>query len=246
MRGQRSRRDVRGLGDFRLGLLVPSSNTTMEKEFNLMRPKSATVHAARVRLREVVVSELLSMEREIELEALKLSDARVDVIGFGCTTGSLARGLGHDKEIVSRIERVTKIPAVATAGAVVEALKALKLSRISVGTPYSDQVNALEKRFLEQSGFQIVKMKGLGIVDNTEIGKQSQRVVYALVKEVEAAEAEAVFISCTNLPTISVLEKLEKELEKPVVSSNTATMWAMLRRIGYKKEIRGYGRLLHM
>jgi len=238
--------DVRGLRSLRLGLLIPSSNTTMEQEFNLMRPKNATIHTARMCLRKVVVSELLSMEEEIEGEVSKLADAKVSVIGFGCTTGSLARGLGHDREIVSRIERATKIPAVATAGAVVDALRALKLSRISVGTPYSEQVNALEKRFLEQNGFKVVKMKGLGIIDNTEIGRQNQRAVYNLVKEVEAAEAEAIFISCTNLPTIGVLEKLEKELEKPVVSSNTATMWAMLRKIGYRKEIRGYGCLLRL
>jgi len=216
----------------------------MEREFNVVRPKNATVHTARMRLREVVVSELLSMEKEIELEALKLADARVDVIGFGCTTGSLARGLGHDKGLVSRIEKATKIPAVATAGAVVDALRALRVFKISVGTPYSDEINALEKRFLEQSGFHIVKMRGLGIIDNTEIGRQSKRAVYNLVKEVETAEAEAVFLSCTNLPTISVLKKLEREFKKPVVSSNTATMWAMLRKIGYKKEIRGYGCLL--
>jgi len=234
------------LRNLRLGLLIPSSNTTMEQEFNAMRPKNAAVHAARMRLREVVVSELLSMEEEIELEALKLADAGVDVIGFGCTTGSLARGLGHDRKIVSRIEKATRISAVATAGAVLDALNALRVREISVGTPYTYQINALEKRFLEQNGFDIVKMKGLGIVDNTEIGRQSQRAVYNLAKRVETAEAEAIFISCTNLPTISVLEKLEKELEKPVVSSNSATMWAMLRKIGYEKEIRGYGRLLQM
>jgi len=232
------------LSSLRLGLLIPSSNTTMEREFNLMRPKDATVHAARMRLREVVLSELVSMEKELRLEALKLADARVDVIGFGCTSGSLVKGLGHDREIVSRIEKITKTPAIATAGAVVDALRALKLSKVSVGTPYTDPINALERRFLEQNGFQIVKMKGLGITDNTEIGRQRQEAVYSLVKDVETAGAEAVFVSCTNLATIGVIEKLEKELEKPVVSSNTATLWAMLRKIGYKKGIRGYGRLL--
>jgi len=109
----------------------------MEYEFNLMRPKQATVHTARIRLREVVVSELLDMEKKIVEEALKLADAKVDVIAFGCTSGSLIRGLSHDKEIVSRIEKATKIPAVATAGAVVNALKALSISKISVATPYT-------------------------------------------------------------------------------------------------------------
>ena len=229
----------------RLGLLVPSSNTTMEYEFNLMRPKQATVHTARIRLREVVVSELLDMEKKIVEEALKLADAKVDVIAFGCTSGSLIRGLDHDKEIVSRIEKATNTPAVATAGAAVNALKALNLSKISVATPYTDEINILEGKFLEQSGFTIVKIEGLGITDNLEIGRQKPENISRMAELVDTLQSEGIFLSCTNLPTIEVIASLEKKLGKPVVSSNTATMWFMLKRIGYKHAVEGYGSLFH-
>ena len=215
----------------------------MEYEFNLMRPGWATIHTARIRLREVVVSELLDMEKEIVKEALKLADAKVDVIAFGCTSGSLIRGLGHDKEIVSRIEKATKTPAVATAGAVVDALKTLNLSKISVGTPYIDEINALEKRFLEQNGFKVVKIKGLGIRENLEIGRQKPEIVRGLAESVNTPKSEGIFLSCTNLPTSEVIAGLEKRLGKPVISSNTATMWSMLRRIGRKYTTEKWGSL---
>jgi len=218
----------------------------MEHEFNVMRPRDATVHVARMRLREVTLSKLKGMKKEIEPAALRLSDAKVDVIGFGCTSGSLFLGLGHDQEIVTKIEKATGIPAVATAGAVVDALKALKLSRISVATPYTEEINPLEKRFLEKNGLVIQKMKGLGIKDNLKIGEQSPQTVYELVKEVDTAQSDGVFVSCTNIRTIEVIGRLEEELKKPVVSSNTATLWAMLRRVKYRESIVGFGRLLTM
>lgn len=228
----------------RLGLLIPSSNTTMEYEFNVMRPKEATVHVARMRLKEVTISKLMDMEKEIDTAALRLADAKVNVIGFGCTSGSLFRGLGHDQEIVTRIEKATDTPAVATAGAVVNALKALKLSRISVATPYTEEINSLEKKFLEENGLVIQKIKGLGIKDNLKIGEQTPRTVYDLVKEVDTAWNDGIFVSCTNLKTIEVIGRLEEELKKPVISSNTATLWAMLRKTKHEDPLIGCGRLL--
>jgi maleate isomerase len=185
------------------------------------------------------------MEKQLTDEVLKLSDAKVDVIAFGCTSGSLIRGLGYDKELVSRIEKATSTPAVATAGAVVDALKALNLSKISVVTPYSEEINIFEKRFLEQNGFAIVKIEGLGITDNLEIGRQKPETIIRLAKLVDTPKSEGIFISCTNLPTVEVLAGLEESLGKPVVSSNTATLWSMLKRIGYKHVIEGYGSLFY-
>jgi len=208
-----------------------------------MLPREISVHTARMRLREVVVSELLSMEKEIKEEALKLADADVDIIGFGCTSGSLARGLGHDKKIVKDIRKAAKKPAVATAGAIVEALKSLRLSRISVATPYTEEINKLEHKFLEQSGFFIAKIAGLGLTDNIKIAELKPEVVFSLAKKVDSVKAEGIFISCTNMPTIEVVAKLEKMLKKPVVSSNTATLWAMLKKIGHPLRVEKYGKL---
>jgi len=227
----------------RFGLLLPSSNTTMEPEFYRMLPKGFTVHTARMRLRRATIEELTRMEEEMEEAAEELADADVDVIGYGCTSGSLIKGLGHDKEIVSEIERITGKPAVATAGSVLEALRSLASKRLAVATPYIEEVNEKEEIFLRDNGFEFVDFKGLGLADNVEIGKQDPMVAYNLVKQLNCKDADGIFISCTNFRTIEVIEKLETEYGKPVVSSNTATLWDMIRKVGVRVSIAGYGRL---
>ncbi|MEM1520386.1 MAG: maleate cis-trans isomerase [Candidatus Korarchaeum sp.] len=228
----------------RLGILIPSSNTTMEVEFREMLPKGFSVHAARMRLREVTVEGLEEMEREAEYEALKLRDAGVDVIGYGCTSGSLIKGPGHDEELERRIEEVSGRPAVATSGAVLRALRALNARRVAVATPYIDEINEREVYFLERNGFEVVDLKALRLRDNLEIGKVSAERLISLVEGLDRSRADGVFISCTNLPTIGAIDYLERRLGKPVFSSNTATLWAMLRRAGSDIKIDGYGRLL--
>lgn len=228
----------------KLGLIIPSSNTIMESEFCKMIPEGFSVHISRLRLVEVTVEQLALMEKEIENAALKLADAEVSVIGYGCTSGSLFRGLEHDKNIEARIERTTGIPAVATAGAVVSALGALNIKKVCVATPYTDLINNLEEKFLSSSGFQVVDLKGLGIKRNIRIGRLSSEVAYRLVMELGYAKADGIFISCTNFATAGIIKKLEQITKKEVVSSNTATLWAMLKKCDVSTKIRGFGRLL--
>ncbi len=229
--------------DLRLGLIVPSSNTTMETEYGRVLPDNITLHTGRMRLRDVTVEALLEMERSVEDEALKLADADVNIIGYGCTSGSLVKGLQHDKEIVSKIERVTNVPAVATAGAVVDALKSLKIHNVVVATPYIDEVNNLEEKFLNGNDFEVVEIKGLNIVENTKIGLTKGEVVIDLVKSLNHQDADGVFISCTNLPTMNIIEKLERTLHKPIISSNTATLWSMIKRSSHEVKMEGIGQL---
>jgi len=228
----------------KLGLIIPSSNTTLEPEFYRMLPKTFSVHIARLALKEVSVDALAKMEEKIEDEALKLADAEVDVIGYGCTSGSLFKGLGHDKQIEMKIERAVGIPAVATSSAVVAALKRVKVTKIAVATPYIPEINRLVKKFLLSSMFQVVDLKSLGIKDNLKIGKLPSEETYRLVTRLNYAEADGIFISCTNLATVNVIKRLEKTARKIVVSSNTATLWAMLKKCGARISIRGFGKLL--
>jgi len=229
---------------YRIGLIVPSSNTTMEYEFRKILPEYFTIHTSRMLLKNVTLEGLKEMEIETEKEAYKLATADVDIIGYGCTTGSLFKGLGHDKEIVNRIEKISGKPAVATAGAVIEALKKLDSKKIAIATPYIDELNKLEKKFIEDNGFEVIDLKGLGYSDNIKIGRVNYDTVYKLVKKLNHEDADIIFISCTNFPTIGIINKLEKELKKPVFSSNTATLWMILRKLKAEINIKGYGILL--
>jgi len=228
----------------KFGLIVPSSNTTMEAEFWRMASGWATVHTSRMRLLKITVDELDEMEEMMEEASMLLADAEVNLIGYGCTSGSLFKGKDHDKEIERKITDKTGIPAVATAKAVIEALGKLHIGRVCVATPYTEEINRLEKNFLEQNEIDVLKIKGLNIVNNTEVGNKEPHVTYELAKEVFTPETQGVFISCTNFRTIEVIDQLEKELKVPVISSNTATFWAMMKKAGHKRKIKGYGKLL--
>lgn len=228
----------------RFGLIVPSSNTTMEDEFWRMASGWATVHTARMRLEKITVDELEEMEEQMLEAALRLADAEVNVIGYGCTSGSLLKGKDHAGEIERKITETTGISAVATAKAVIEALDELQVRRLCVATPYIEEINELEKGFLEQNKIDVLKIKGLGIAQNREVGSKNPSVAYELAKKVYLPEAQGIFISCTNFRTMEVIDELEKELDLPVISSNTATLWAMMKRADTKRELKGYGRLL--
>lgn len=228
----------------RFGLIIPSSNTTMEQEFCKVLANGFSIHSGRLQLKEVTLKALAKMEQQIEEEALKLADANVGVIGYGCTSGSLFKGFGHDREIEARIEKSTGIPAVATSGAVIAALKSINAKNIAVATPYTEKINKLEKRFLMANGFQIIDLKGLGIKDNLKIGKLGSEKAFKLAMKLKYDKADAIFISCTNLATLGIIDKLEKISQKIVVSSNSAMIWAMLRKCGAHLKMVGFGKLL--
>ncbi|MEM2136490.1 MAG: aspartate/glutamate racemase family protein [Candidatus Methanomethylicia archaeon] len=230
---------------FRIGLIIPSSNTTMETEFHNFFPENFSIHTARLRLRKVTVEELSLMESLIDDEVFKILDADVDLIVYGCTTGSLFRGLGHDKLIEERIEKIGGKPAISTSGAVVNALRFLNAQRISVATPYIDELNILEKSFLMKNGFEVLDLKSLNLVNNLDIGRVTSDKLVELVLKLDYNDSDAIFISCTNLPTLNLIEHLESITGKPVVSSNTATIWAVLRKLNYRFSIDGYGKLIY-
>jgi maleate isomerase len=207
-----------------------------------MAPRGVTVHTARMRLSKVTPEALILMAEDTERAAGLLADAGVDIIVYGCTTGSLVGGVEWEEGLVGRIEKETGIPAVSTGSSVVEALRSFGARRIGVATPYSEELNGLEKSFLEDLGFQVTVIRGLGLLDNLDIGRVRRGTLETITREV-AGDADAVFISCTNLPAVGLIEEFEEEFSRPVVTSNQASMWAALRgRVRYRVD--GYGELM--
>ncbi|MEZ0290659.1 MAG: aspartate/glutamate racemase family protein [Sulfolobales archaeon] len=228
----------------RIGVIIPSSNTTMEAEFWKMAPEGISIHVSRVYLSTVDIDSLIALSREVSRASRELSSADVDIIVFGCTSGSLIGGVEWEKRLRDEIEKSSGVKSVTTAQAVVEALRTLNAREIAVATPYIDEINEREKIFLENHGFKVLRIKGLGIVKNTEIGRIPPWTAYRLGVEVsESLDIDALFISCTNFRTIEIIEMLESRLGVPVISSNTASMWLALRSIGVRDKI-PYGRLL--
>jgi maleate isomerase len=225
----------------KIGLLLPSSNTTMEPEFYAMAPEGITIHTTRLHLHSVTVAGLENMAKHSITAAELLSTAAVDIIVYGCTSGSLLKGLRWDQNLVNKIQDVTGIPTITTARAVVTAIKEIEATRISVVTPYIDELNKLEKKFLEANGFHVTNIKGLGLKDNLKIGKVPYETIIRLIED--PLFSDCLFISCTNLSIVKSITDLESRYNIPVITSNQASMWLALKSI-YDNPVEGYGNLL--
>jgi maleate cis-trans isomerase len=213
---------------FRIGLIIPSLNVTIEPEFNSHAPPEVSIHTTRLLLPRGEKKYLAQMARDTEKACDLLSTARVNVIAYACTTGSLIQGMEWEKKLAKRMRSRARVPSITTASAVVDALKKLGLSKVAVATPYIESVNAAEKKFLEQNGIEVTNIIGLGYVKGEDLHKEPPETAVRLAKRADSKQAQGIFLSCTDLKTFPVIESIEKSLGKPVVSSNSATLWKCL------------------
>ena len=228
----------------RIGLLVPSSNTTVEPEFYRALPPGVTLHVARLFLTQISTDAILGIVQDLETQSRGLASADVDVIVLGATAPSFLKGLGYDRELIARIEAATGKRATTTSTALIAALRHLGVSRVVLGAAYDDKVNAIAKAFLEANGMEVLAAHGLGMVDNLAVGRLGGDSAFELARRIDRPDAEAIVLACTNWKTMDAIERLERELGKPVISTTQASLWAALRIIGRIEGVAGYGRLL--
>lgn len=228
----------------RIGLLVPSSNTTVEPEFYRALPRGVTLHTARLYLTRIAPEAILKMVEDMETQAKLLASADVDVIVLGATAPSFLNGLGYDRELIRKIEAASGRKATTTSTALVEAIRHFGAKRVVLGSAYDEKVNGIAKAFLEASGAEVVAMQGLSLVDNLVVGRLAAETAYDLALEVDRPDADAIVLSCTNWQTLESIERIEQKTGKPVITTTQASIWAALRAIGYSEAIPGYGRLL--
>jgi maleate cis-trans isomerase len=233
----------------RIGLMVPSTNTTCEADFQLAVPRGYTVHGQRLWLTNDALGEegMLRMNAEIETGARYLATARVDAISYGCTTGSFFKGPGWDGEMIALIERTARVPAVATSPSVVEALRSLGARRLSVATPYPEWNNVRLRAYLEAQGFEVLNLEAeptAAKAGNQGINDQDPSVIVEFASRACRADADALLCSCTAWRSVEAAEEIEQRTGKPVVTSNQASIWMTLRRLGHAAPVAGFGRLL--
>ena len=217
----------------RLGLLLPASNTTMEKELMAYLPNGIGLHTARMRIGPVTKDELIKMSKEAPKIAEAVNDCEPDVILYGCTSGSFILGKGFDVKLEKEITAITGVPTITTSHAVLNTAKRLGLKKVAIGTPYAEEVNKPMHGFFTDNGLEIVKMRGLGYLDNLEIGRLSPWEAVELVKSIDSDEAEGIFLSCTNMQTMEALVGMWEMFNKPIISSNFASMIEAVRMLDY-------------
>jgi len=245
-----------GKRSFRIGMIVPSSNVTMEKEIPQMlqsldgeNASQFTFHSSRVRLQKVSPEELKKMNANAANAALELTDASVDVILYACLVAVMVEGKGAHIESEERIRNTLakedkSIPIVTSAGALVATLHDIKASKIAVIAPYLPALTQTVCGYLQAENIEVVSSCSLSVDDNLEVGKLDQgqlvEIAQTLPKDVDAV----VLSACVQMPSLDVIEEVEKLLRKPVISAATATVYQMMKKLDIHPDILGYGDLL--
>ena len=242
---------------FRIGQIVPSSNTTMETEIPAMlRGREAielerfTFHSSRMRMKKVTKEELSAMDGDSDRCALELSDARVDVLGYACLVAIMSMGRGYHRVSEQRlhgrtVENGGPAPVVTSAGALIHGLKTIGARKIAVLAPYMKPLTELVVDYIEHEGFEVLDVMSLEIPDNLEVGARDPRAPIELSKKLNLANCDALVLSaCVQMPSLASIQPVEDRVGIPVLSAAVSTTFQMLQTLGLKTVAPNAGALL--
>lgn len=243
--------------NYRIGLIVPSSNTTMETEIPAMLrareavlPERFTFHSSRMRMKSVNREELAAMDRDSDRCALELSDARMDVMGYACLVAIMSMGKGYHRELQRRLFEVTvgngaPSPVITSAGALVEGLQAMGAKRISIIAPYMKPLTKMVIDYIENEGIEVIDSISLEIPDNLAVGARDPRAPAQLWKQLNVKGADAIVASaCVQMPSLASVPLIEAASGLPVISGSVCTTYALLKSVGLERRVPNAGALL--
>lgn len=242
---------------YRIGQIVPSSNTTMETEIpamltarQLIRPERFTYHSARMRMKHVKKEELAAMDAQSDRCALELSDARVDVLGYACLVAIMAMGRGYHRESQQRLGQVvqdndSEAKVITSAGALVDGLKVLGAKRIALVAPYMKPLTELVVDYIQHEGIEVKVWHALEIPDNLEVARHDPSRLPGIVAGLDLTDVDVIVLSaCVQMPSLGAVAKVEAQTGKPVLTAAIATTYAMLKALQLEPIVPGAGALL--
>ena len=222
-----------------VGLICPGGGVkNPENEMGKYKPDDVTILAERIPLAKIDVEVLSRLADEADGAAVRLAERGAQVIALNCTSGSFIRGAGYDREIIERLERSCGLPVTTTTTAVTEALTTLGIRKMAMVTPYPDAVNEIEIRFMRDSGYDVLSCKGLGIVQMNLVAQVPFDRIYSTVRDAFTPACEGIFVSCAGFRVIDYIRGLESDFGRPVVTSNQATLWKLMRMMGRTEDLK--------
>ena len=233
----------------RLGILVPSGIIAIEPEFALVIPEGVSCHYHRFKFlgggeNEEILKDLKKAAEYIAEASELITDVRPSVVAMTGTGVSFIGGYRYDRMLIEKMREINgNLPTTTTSTSVIDAFHRLGIRKVSIAMPYIEEVSKAAVKFVEDNGIQVLNAKWLN-KSGFDIPMISKKTIFHLAREVAKLESEALFISCTNLHTFELIEELEHDLKKPVITSNQATIWNMLRLAGINDKINGYGQIL--
>ena len=228
----------------RIGLIALASDFTIEKDFiNVIKDKKIDFFVNRIECYNPLTKENLIRMSEKVTEVTKdiLPDQKIDCVVYGCTSGTIAAGYSSIEQKVKLAKPEAKVTTPSTAA--IKALKKLNIKKLSIFTPYSKKLNDEVVDYFKKENFEVISNSYFDIESDIDIGKVDQSYLYEALLKIDLKDSDALFVSCTALPVLSIIDKLEKKLNKPVLSSNQALIWDTLENIGKNNSIQGFGKL---
>ena len=228
----------------RIGLIALASDFMIEKDFiHVIKDKDIDFFVNRIECYNPLTRENLIKMSEKVTEVTKdiLPDEKIDCIVYACTSGTIASGYSSIEKKVKLAKPEAKVTTPSTAA--IKALKKLKIKKLSIFTPYSKKLNDEVVEYFKKEKFEITSNSYFDIESDIDIGKVDQNYLYEVLSNIDLKKADALFVSCTALPVLQIIDKLEKKLNKPVLSSNQALIWDTLENIGKNVPINGFGKL---
>lgn len=243
--------------NYRVGLIVPSSNTTMETEIPQMlhgrekiEEERFTFHSSRMRMKQVTKEELKKMDDDSLRCAVELSDAECDILAYACLVAVMSQGNKHHLTCETRISEAAKnnnfpSPVVSSAGALIEGLSALKAKKVAIITPYMKPLTKTVIDYLETFGIEVVDSISLEVADNLEVGRLDPENLIEISKQLNIEDADALVLSaCVQMPSLPVVQRVQDQLNLPVLTAGTATVYQVLKELGLKTQVPNAGALL--
>ena len=229
----------------KIGLITLASDYIIEKDFhNVIKNKNINLFVNRIECYNPLNKEnLIKMSQNItKVTKNILPGEKIDCVAYACTSGTIAAGYSSIKKKVEKAKPNTKLTTPSTSS--INALKKFKIKKIAVFTPYSKKLNNEVVEFFKKNKFIVTSNSYFDIHSDIDIGKINNKYLFKILSKMKLNGAQALFISCTALPALSIIEKLENKLGILVLSSNQTLIWNTLKSIGVKNKINGFGKLL--
>jgi len=231
--------------DPKVGLLTLSTDLTIEKDFNSICHKlPVDIFVNRIHNENPLTKENLSkMYGQIESITKKiLPGEKINTVAYGCTSGTVAIGEDRVKEKIQLAKPGCYVTTPITSA--IKAFKKMNAKKIAVFTPYQESVNKTIYEYLNKKNVDIMSFSTFNLDLDVDIARVDPKYLFETLSKLDINDADALFISCTALPALEILDDVEKKIKKPVFSSNQTLIWDTIRSVGYQSSIEGYGKLL--
>ena len=229
----------------KVGLIALSTDQTIENDFqNICNNLPVDIFINRIHNKNPLTKEnLLKMGEDLASVTKKiLPDEKLNTIAYGCTSGTIAIGEDNVKEKILSAKPGSYVTTPVTSA--IKAFKLMNIKKIALFTPYPDAVNKTILEYFTKKNIEVSSFASLNLNLDSEFANVDPNYILEISSKLETKNADALFISCTALPVLNILDKLEQTIKKPVLSSNQTLIWDTIRSIGYKSPIKGYGKLL--